>query len=185
MEQAAKLNFLAVGVGLVIVIVTIFIFYFSSKLEILDPSTEDCIMSKTDKYEWSQTSDEIEVYIPLIKFGENINIRQIQVILTSKKLKIQIGKEVLLEGEFSASVNEEDSLWTFDHNAKEDPHLYLTLYKLTPTQKNQHWKSLLVGDPEIDVFRYGPPVHALDPNSPEAIQEAIRKVRLLNTEDYY
>lgn len=143
---------------------------------ILNNNTADCLMGKTEKYEWSQTTDEIEVYIPLSKYGDTVNIREVDVELTAKTLKVIVRREVLIEGEFTASINEEDSIWTLDNNTKGDPHLYLMIYKITPTVKNQHWKSLLKGDKEINVNKYGPPVLGLDPNDPNAMKEAIRKV---------
>ena len=54
--------------------------------------------------------------------------------------------------------------------------LWITLFKLHPTERNQHWKCVLQGDEEIDVKHLGPPVHTLDINDASSIKEAMKKV---------
>jgi hypothetical protein len=54
--------------------------------------------------------------------------------------------------------------------------IWISLYKETPTTKNQHWKCVMQGDAEIDTSSLGPPVHQLDVNDKNGIQEALRQV---------
>lgn len=54
--------------------------------------------------------------------------------------------------------------------------VWISLFKETPTTKNQHWKCVVVGDEQVDTGSLGPPVHALDIDNKAAIQEAMAKV---------
>ncbi len=54
--------------------------------------------------------------------------------------------------------------------------VWITLFKETPTTKNQHWRCVIQGDPEIDISSLGPPVHHLDVNDKTGMEEAIKQV---------
>lgn len=52
----------------------------------------------------------------------------------------------------------------------------VTLQKKVPTQKNQHWRTVIKGDEEIDTVALGPPTHTLDVNDKDAMRRAIEQV---------
>lgn len=134
------------------------------------------IVGKTDRYEWSQTPDEIEVFIPLDKYGDTIAANEVNVSLLPKKLRITLRREVLFEEEFSREVNVDDSCWMLDNNTVGEPHLWMNLTKAVPTVRNGHWSALFKGGPTVDVRRLGPPVHAVDPSDKDSLREALRSV---------
>jgi hypothetical protein len=151
---------------------------------LLNTSTDDRpITGKTDRYEWSQSKEEIEVYIPLSKYGEKISSNELDVVLQPNKFIVILRREVIFNEEFSYAIKVDDSCWMIDNNTVGNPHIWMNLTKATPTVRNQHWKSLFKGGPEVDVGRLGPPVHAIDPSDPSAkdsFKSALKSVKLID-----
>jgi hypothetical protein len=48
------------------------------------------------------------------------------------------------------------------------------LRKVEKTEKNQHWDSIVDGDPKIDTSRFGVKAMSLDVNDPDGMKRAIR-----------
>jgi len=143
----------------------------------LDPSTDNAILyGKTDKYEWSQNELEVEMFIGLKASGD-VKSKNVDITIKVKTLKVVVNGATLLEGEFFAKVEADESSWQLDTNDAGEKVIWITLYKATPTVRNQHWKCVLKGDQEISVNHLGPPVHGVDPNDPDAVKKAIQQVR--------
>jgi hypothetical protein len=199
MVEASNPQFmLAVGTTAMVVVVLLFSLFFSSKLKaaaeksaeqhkveefdysrITEPERHNddvFLKGKSDKYEWTQSEDELEVTIPLIRFGDTVHSNEVHVEMTPRRLKVVIRREVFIDGEFYAPIRSDDSVWLLDNNTVGNPHIVLNLEKVTITTKNQHWKSLIKGDAEINVGRFGPPIEELDASDPDSVREAIRKV---------
>lgn len=149
---------------------------------LLNPNHNDDrpIVGKTDRYEWTQTNEEIEVYIPLSKYGDSISSREVNVTIGTYKFSVVVRREVIFTEEFSHAVKVDDSCWMIDNNTIGDPHIWLTLTKSQPTVRNQHWKSLFKGGPEINVGKLGPPVHAFDVNDKDSIRNAMKSVSIFH-----
>ena len=68
----------------------------------------------------------------------------------------------------------------------EGRYIWVTLFKKTPTLRNQHWKCVLKGDAEVNTASLGPPVHSLDVNDPAQMKAELAKVIThLNTYNVY
>lgn len=150
--------------------------------KILDPSTDENkpIHGKTEQYEWTQTTEEVEAYIPLAKFsvdGKPLTPNEFKVTLTRTNFTLKIRNEIYMNKDFTQHVSVDDSYWTYDTNKKSDPHLWLNLVKVHTTERNQHWKSLFKGDPEVNVQKLGPPVKGIDPSNPESIRAALDSLK--------
>eukprot|EP01032_Pedospumella_encystans_P008738 gene8738-10340_t len=146
----------------------------------LDPSTDNAILyGKTDKYEWSQNELEVEMFIGLNASGD-VKSKNVDITIKVKTLKVVVNGSTLLEGEFFAKVEADESSWQLDTNSAGEKVIWITLYKATPTVRNQHWKCVLKGDQEISVNHLGPPVHGVDPNDPDAVKKAIEQIKNLS-----
>ena len=55
--------------------------------------------------------------------------------------------------------------------------IVINLIKKQRTQKNQHWKTVLCGDAEIDTSKFGPLVQAVDANDPTSMKQMIAAMR--------
>lgn len=67
---------------------------------------------KTDKYIWTQTLEELQMYIPI---GENINKKMLVVNYNIDSLLVQVkGQEPIINGKFHEKINVDDSVWTIE-----------------------------------------------------------------------
>lgn len=141
----------------------------------------DILYGSTDKYDWTQTESEVEVFVKLDKFSNFASLRakDIRANITSTGLSVAVNGETLLKGDFPAKVLADDCTWQLEEPRNSDKRIWITLYKAVPTMRNQHWKSVLKGDPEIDVGRLGPPVHGVDTSDKNAMKKAAQQVTSL------
>lgn len=97
--------------------------------------------AKTSKYNWSQSIKNVDVQVPLPK---GTTSKMLQVDIKPKHLKVIIKgqKESIIEGELCEKVKVEDCYWSVEDQES----LNLNF------EKNAEviWKSVLVGDAEID-----------------------------------
>lgn len=101
---------------------------------------------KTDKYVWTQTLSEVTVSITLPK-GTKSKILDVDIRNTRLKVGIK-GQTPIIDGEFHKRVIVDDSLWTID-----DGELTVTLAK---DNRMEWWKTVIVGDPEINTQKVQP-----------------------------
>ncbi len=65
---------------------------------------------RNDKYIWTQTLDELQVYIPI---AQNITKRDLIIDIQTRNVIVQIkGQEPIIKGEFSEQIVADDSVWT-------------------------------------------------------------------------
>ncbi|KAI6240264.1 hypothetical protein M3Y99_00484300 [Aphelenchoides fujianensis] len=94
-------------------------------------------------YRWTQTTDEIEVVIPLnVDFAPKG--RDVVVEFAPQRLKAGLrgGQPPIVDGELHGRVKAEESTWMLDGRK-----IVITLQK---TKTDEWWSRLLVGDPELD-----------------------------------
>jgi hypothetical protein len=134
-------------------------FDFSRKYKVgPDSLTDHPIFGKTDRYEWSQTKKEIEVYIPLSRYGQNISAMDLDVHIRHRHMSIRLRGQLIFKEDFPHGVRESDACWVFDKSIDGFPHIWLNLTKQRPTTDCHHyWKSLFKNGPEIDVRNQLPP----------------------------
>jgi hypothetical protein len=144
------------------------------------PNDPDLLYGSTDTYDWTQTESEVEMFVKLDKVGNFANLRakDIKAAITSTGLAVSVNGETLVKGTFPAKVLADDCTWQLEEPRNSDKRIWITLYKAVPTMRNQHWKSALKGDAEIDVSSLGPPVHGVDTGDKSSMKKAIEQVWL-------
>lgn len=82
--------------------------------------------SKTDKYEWGQALDSVDVNIWL---EEGFNTKQLAVNMSMNKLTVKnkVSGEILLEGTWFKPIMTEDSIWCIETDSKGNKFLQLNL----------------------------------------------------------
>jgi hypothetical protein len=106
----------------------------------------------TDKYVWTQTLGDLIVNIGL---PAGTKAKQLDVVIRNGSLKAGIkGQAPIVDGELHKRVVVEDSFWTV-----EDGVLVITLQK---DNKMEWWKTVMVGDVEIDTKKVRPENSKLD-----------------------
>nr|CCC91534.1 conserved hypothetical protein [Trypanosoma congolense IL3000] len=107
-----------------------------------------------EHYMFSQTLREVEVRVPLLV--ASARGRDVDVTVQQRHLRVGMkGKSPIVDGELFSAVKTEDCMWTI-----EDGHTVV----LTLTKQNQleWWKTVFVGDAEIDLQKVMPENSKLD-----------------------
>mmetsp|Transcript_5127 Transcript_5127/g.10038 ORF Transcript_5127/g.10038 Transcript_5127/m.10038 type:complete len:159 (-) Transcript_5127:138-614(-) len=90
---------------------------------------------------WTQTSDEVEVEIPLEAHMKARDV-EFRILPTSVSLRIKGATTSLLEGKLHRRVKSDECNWSIDGEG-EARSLKLTLVKQTPTKGSLHWTGVL------------------------------------------
>jgi len=105
-----------------------------------------------DNYRWTQTLQDLQVVVPVPK-GTKAKFIDVQIL--KKKLKVGVkGSAALIDGELHQSIKIEDSTWSVEDNATDDNRLITVT--LTKVNQMEWWKSVVVGDPEINTQKVEP-----------------------------
>ena len=108
-------------------------------------SRDDILSGKTDKYDWKQNDTEVEISLPI---GATVTKKEIEILVTSTKLIMKISGSIHLEGDFYSDIIPSEINWQFDGSG-DSRRIEITVQKRVPTERNQHWKCVFVGDEEI------------------------------------
>jgi len=101
--------------------------------------------SKTDKYEWRQTLEDLDIRVPV---PENAKSKNLTVEIKKTHLKVGVkGQPLLIDGDFHKQTHASESLWIL-----EDGCVVITLSKVTP----EWWNRLVVGEEEINTQKINP-----------------------------
>ena len=103
-------------------------------------------------YRWTQTLGDLQVYVAV---PAGTKAKQLNVEIAKKKLVVQVrGAEPIVGGELFATVKMEDCFWSVEDNAAEGNRLV----SLTLTKSNQMewWRTVVVGDEEINTQKVEP-----------------------------
>mmetsp|Transcript_13834 Transcript_13834/g.11809 ORF Transcript_13834/g.11809 Transcript_13834/m.11809 type:complete len:203 (+) Transcript_13834:243-851(+) len=101
----------------------------------------------TDKYTWTQTLSAVEVYIP-VKPGTRA--KNVKITMTADKVKVATDADgEIINGEWSARIKPDDSMWTLEDN--KTIHLSLDKY-----DGMKWWPCVVKGDKEIDTKKIVP-----------------------------
>ena len=128
---------------------------------------------KTDRYTWTQTDEEVEVYVPV---DAETTKKQVACQFRSGSLRLSVGDQVLIDGNTCKTIDPEECTWQLERGSDETK-VWITLVKKEPTSKNQHWQCVVLGDAEIDPLKFGPRVMTVDANNPDSIAAAVRSAR--------
>jgi hypothetical protein len=186
-------NVIGIGVIVLLVVFGLFMIYYVSQMgeqkKLTDTYKEqlekelaelgpEATGGKTDKYEWNQTDEEVDVEIPLTKFDPTPTVREINVSFKGSALKVTVRREVYIEGEFFEKVKVDDCCWTLERTT-DSVTLQLSLVKSVSADGKTHryWPCVLKGDPMVNIPRGSlPSVETLDPSDPAAIKQAMKAV---------
>eukprot|EP01017_Pseudomicrothorax_dubius_P019501 TRINITY_DN2144_c0_g2_i1.p1 TRINITY_DN2144_c0_g2~~TRINITY_DN2144_c0_g2_i1.p1 ORF type:complete len:350 (-),score=145.72 TRINITY_DN2144_c0_g2_i1:149-1117(-) len=106
---------------------------------------------KTDKYTWTQTLEELEVFIPV---AENIKAKMLKVEVTPSRLHVAvIGQPPIIDGELFEKVKSDETQWTLESDSK-GRYIRLNISKLP--QQWHWWECVVKGDPCIDTQKINP-----------------------------
>ncbi|EKX53311.1 hypothetical protein GUITHDRAFT_161007 [Guillardia theta CCMP2712] len=122
-----------------------------------------------ERYKWSQTLDEIVLYVDCSKSGGKLKAKELDCKFGKKNVSISLrqGNSLpILDGELFEEVKHEDVVW----HLEESRFLTINLEK----KKKTWWKCALVGDREIDTQRVDSTCKIDDYDEPT--QAAIQKL---------
>ncbi|KPI84527.1 hypothetical protein ABL78_6412 [Leptomonas seymouri] len=107
-----------------------------------------------EKYIFSQSLQEAEVRVPLPV--TNARGKQLNVVITGNHLTVGMkGQQPIVDGDLYAKVLAEECVWTIEDGST----VVVTLYKQNAME---WWKTIFMGDPEIDLQKVMPENSKLD-----------------------
>jgi DNA mismatch repair ATPase MutL len=107
---------------------------------------------KTDKYVWTQTLEELHMYITVPK---EIRAKDMKVLIETTKCFVAVkGQTPIIEGEFPERIKADDSIWTIEDGEEGGKVLHLAIQKW-PSQWHW-WDSAIKGDAKIDTQKIEP-----------------------------
>lgn len=106
-------------------------------------------------YSFSQSLQDLEVRIK-IPVATRVTGKMMDVVLTASHLTVGVkGKTPIVDGALYATIKVEDSMWTIEDGNT-------VVVSLTKQNKMEWWKTVLEGDPEIDLQKVVPENSKLD-----------------------
>jgi hypothetical protein len=131
---------------------------------------ESDVGATLDKYSWTQTDSEVTIKV---KVPAGTKSKAISLDVSSKKLKLKVLGDTILDGELHRNVAADDCTFTLEDH--DDGRLVVViLEKLQKTSSNGHWKCVCIGEPEINT-NFGPAIMTADPNDPNAIARMLQE----------
>lgn len=123
-------------------------------------------------YYWTQTLNELNIYIDT---KPGVKSKQVKCNIAPRSISVQVDNETLLEGSFEDAIKSTESMWTLcsgdgGPGYEGGPQIIITLDKTRHTW----WKSVVVGDPEIDTSKVDSSRNITDYD--ESTQATIRKI---------
>lgn len=103
-------------------------------------------------YYWTQTLNELNICIDT---KPGVKSKQVKCNIAPRSISVQVDNETLLEGSFEEAIRSTESMWTLCSGDGDGPgygggsQIIITLDKI----KHTWWKSVIVGDPEIDTTK--------------------------------
>jgi len=112
-----------------------------------------------DKYSWTQTAYDLTITVPL---PDDINRKDIEVDVTNKEVYVFFKSESYLTNSIlSFDVKVEKTYWYKDGNK--------LIIEIEKYKKHEWWKSVFVGDDEIDTSKVVPPTESIGDLDSETI----------------
>lgn len=106
-------------------------------------------------YSFSQSLRDVEVRVKL-PTATKVTGKMLDVVMTSTSLKVGFkGKPPILDGSLFNKVKTEDNMWTIEDGNT-------VVLSLTKQNNMEWWKTVMVGDPEIDLQKVVPENSKLD-----------------------
>jgi len=136
------------------------------------------------KYDWTQTEHELEMHVK-IPANQTFSAEQISTLtrkdvtckINSNRIEIKLYNELLLDGDFYASVDPEECNWQLMVKNTSNPTLWVSLFKRVPTARKQFWKCVLLGDEKIVTNERGAPIFSIGGDDPNEMKSALASLR--------
>jgi hypothetical protein len=130
-----------------------------------------------ERYAWTQ--DEREICV-LIDCEASATSRDVRVEVTSSRLVVVVCGKTILDGELTRRVVADECLWEMERTVEGKKRITITLIKQKKTYAKFHWPSVCVGEPTVDVEKFGHPVVGVnnqDAHAMEAMMDDVRGMR--------
>lgn len=143
---------------------------------------EDILKGKTSKYEWYQTSHEIEMYLLVNSLGVDVDTKtlsskDIQVNLLAYKLSVTLLGKVVIDDYLFDEIDPNECNWQLEKDDNNNIKIWITLIKKAPNRTGHYWRYILANDEIIEKTAAGKPIHRIDPNDPASIRSAMRTLQ--------
>jgi len=105
-----------------------------------------------DNYRWTQTLQDLQVHV-VVPAGTKAKFLNVEIL--KKSLKVQVkGSDPIVDGELEKTIKMEDCFWSIE----DDPKAGNRVISITLTKSNQMewWKTVIVGDAEINTQKVEP-----------------------------
>lgn len=107
---------------------------------------------KTDKYTWTQTLEELHMYIPI---QAGLKAKDMKITIETNKCYVGVkGQTALIDGEFTEKIKADDSIWTIEDGEKDERVVHLAIQKWAGQW--HWWDSAIKGDAKIDTQKIEP-----------------------------
>jgi len=107
---------------------------------------------KTDKYVWTQTLEELHIYIPVPKAAR---AKDMKVTIDTTKCYVGLkGQAAIIDGEFTEKIKADESLWTVEDGDAGERVVHLSIQKWSGQW--HWWDSAIKGDVKIDTQKIEP-----------------------------
>lgn len=106
-------------------------------------------------YVWTQTLQECEVKVPLPKGGFKTKMLNVDIQNTKITVGVKGAEAPLVTGQLYARIKAEDSMWTLEDGNT-------IVIHLVKVNQMEWWKTVIVGDAEIDLQKVAPENSKLD-----------------------
>lgn len=108
--------------------------------------TSGVVACNTQWGRWYQTMEEVYVEVSL---EPGTTSKQVKVSITPKQLTVAVKGVNLIKGDFPSTVKSDEAVWTIE----DKKFMRICLPKVLTTA-DQCWKSLLIGQYEVDPYTY-------------------------------
>jgi hypothetical protein len=107
---------------------------------------------KTDKYVWTQTLEELHIYIPVPK---DTRAKNMDINIGTTKCHVAVkGQAPIISGEFTEKIKADDSIWTVEDGDNGEKVVHLAIQKWAGQW--HWWDSAIKGDTKIDTQKIQP-----------------------------
>lgn len=124
----------------------------------------------TEKYVWTQNENEVEVYVPS---PPGLSAKDVECVFKRQWLRVVVLGETIVDAETPKEIDSDECTWQLDRDTPGATTVWLTLRKRQPTQKSRHWPCVVIGDPQIDTTKFGPPIMAVNADDPNSMHDAV------------
>lgn len=107
-----------------------------------------------ENYVWYQTLQEVELRVPLPQKGVKGKMLDVQIGIDSIRVGMK-GKDPLVKGDLFAKIKAEDTFWTVEDGC-------VLVANLIKVNGMEWWKTVIKGDPEVDLQKVQPENSKLD-----------------------